>query len=380
VIYNEPSCSTAACHEHPAEQRVLGVVDVGVSLADADLRVTRNTRYAVGIGALSTVAICGLVALFIHRYVSRPVGRLLECTRKVAHGDLECSICPASNDEIGHLAESFRGMTEDLRVARKELGEFTQRLEEEVARKTDDLKVAQAQIVRSEKLSSLGLLAAGVAHELNSPLMGILTFAQLLMRKAPEQSAQYKDLEVIVRQTERCSKIIRQLLDFSRENPVEIKLLDIHAVLQQAIDLVEHQALFHNIEIRRAFQTDLPPLRIDANGMQQVFLNLLINAGEAMPSGGCVVLRTGAAGPGAIKIVFDDTGSGIPPENLSRIFDPFFTSKDVGHGTGLGLAVTYGIVERHGGTIEVESTVGVGTTFTITLPAESAASPVKEST
>ena len=375
VIYNEPSCWTAECHAHPKGQTLLGVIDIGVSLQEADKRVAQATREAIVFGVLSTIVICGLVGWFIHRFVSRPVKRLLECTQKVAQGDLNCQIEATGNDEIGQLARSFTKMTCDLRRARKELNDWGCTLEEEVENKTRDLKLAQAQILRSEKLSSVGLLAAGVAHELNSPLTGILTFSHLVSKKIPKGSQESEDLQVIITQTERCATIIRQLLDFSRETSPEKKNQDVHAVLDQAVALVEHQASYHNIEVRWDVANDLPPVLLDASQMQQVFLNLLVNAGEAMPSGGHLTIETRAMKQatngtvrGGIEIVIRDTGMGIPQTNIDKIFDPFFTSKDVGQGTGLGLAVSYGIINRHGGTISVESATGEGTAFTITLP------------
>jgi two-component system NtrC family sensor kinase len=219
---------------------------------------------------------------------------------------------------------------------------------------------------------NIGLLAAGVAHELNSPLTGILTFAHLVGKRLPDGSPEKDDLGVIISQTERCARIIRQLLDFSRESSPEKKPRDLHVILEQAIALVERQAQFLNIKIERDFAADLPQLLLDASQMQQVFLNLLVNAGEAMPDGGRLTIKTQlltADGPATeVRVVVSDTGMGIPTEDIDRIFDPFFTSKEVGQGTGLGLAVSYGIIDRHGGTISVESTLGEGTVFNITLP------------
>jgi len=388
VIRNEPSCWNASCHAHAETQDLLGVVDVGVSLERADQRVMHTTRNAIVFGVASTVVICGLVALFIQRFVSRPVQHLLECTQRVARGDLNCQIQVVGHDELGRLARSFTNMTEDLQRARAKISSWTRSLEEEVGSKSRDLKLAQAQVVRSEKLSSIGLLAAGVAHELNSPLTGILTFAHLLTKRVPDDSMEKQDLQVIITQTERCAKIIRQLLDFSRESSHERRLQDLHETIEQALALVVHQSLFHNIQIERDFDLDLPDVLMDANQIQQVFLNLLVNAGEAMPDGGRLMIKTQEATPvapselgadadaaGELEIVLHDTGTGIPPENLDKVFDPFFTSKDVGEGTGLGLAVSYGIIEQHGGTITVQSELGEGTTVTITLPSSR---PVEE--
>ncbi|HYW80084.1 MAG TPA: histidine kinase dimerization/phospho-acceptor domain-containing protein, partial [Thermoguttaceae bacterium] len=282
VIYNEPTCWNADCHAHSKSQSLLGVVDIGVSLEEADLRATQATHSAILFGLVSTVAICALVGLFIQRFVNSPVQLLLDGTREVSQGNLDCRIQASRDDEIGHLAHSFNRMTADLQTAHTELSSWTQKLEEEVQSKTHDLRLAQAQIIQSEKLSSIGLLAAGVAHELNSPLTGILTFAHLVGKRLPDDSPEKEDLGVIISQTERCAKIIRQLLDFSREGSPEKKSRDLHVILEQAIALVERQARFLNIKIERDFAASLPHLELDASQMQQVFLNLLVNAGEAM--------------------------------------------------------------------------------------------------
>ncbi|MHB8862218.1 MAG: sensor histidine kinase [Pirellulaceae bacterium] len=378
VIYNEPSCWNAACHAHQETQELLGVIDVGVSLQDADRRVVRTTRSTVIFGVIATIAVCLLGASLVHRLVNRPVQRLLESTQCVAEGDLDCAIPITSADEIGQLTRSFVQMTEKLKTAQGELRGWAQKLEEEVEIKTSDLKRAQAQIIRSEKLSSVGLLAAGVAHELNSPLTGILTFAHVLAKQMPAGSEEQQRLQMIAKQAERCATIIRQLLDLSRERRPEKELHDLSALLDQSIALCEHQPRFAAIRIERDDDPAIAQVLVDAGQMQQVFVNLLVNAAEAMPAGGQLMIRTRkltgntssatSVGGDAVQIVFSDSGVGIPPENLRRIFDPFFTSKDVGQGTGLGLAITHGIVEAHGGSIAVESTPGAGTTFTITIP------------
>ncbi len=378
VIYNEPSCWNAACHAHTAEQKLLGVIDIGVSLQDADRRVEQTTHHTIVIGMVSTLLVCLLGALLVHRLIHRPVERLLVSTQRVAQGDLDCKIPVTSDDEIGQLTRSFVKMTTELKTAHSELRGWAGKLEEEVASKTRDLNRAQAQLIRSEKLSSVGLLAAGVAHELNSPLTGILTFAYILAKRVPEGSEEQQRLLTIAKQAERCATIIRQLLDLSRERPPEKKMHELHAILEQAISLVEHQPRFQQVRIHRHLDGAIHQVLVDAGQMQQVFLNLLVNAGEAMPEGGTVVVRTRQVAAGQcpqvscdgelVQIVFADTGVGIPPENMGKIFDPFFTSKDVGQGTGLGLSVSYGIIEGHGGHITVESTPGHGTTFMVTLP------------
>ena len=385
AIYNEPSCWNAACHAHQQQQKLLGVIDVGVSLADADQRVSQTTRNTIICGFVSTCIVCGLGTLLVHRLVNRPVQRLLESTQRVAGGDLDVTIPVTSDDEIGQLTGSFVEMTEKLKIAHRELQGWALKLEQEVENKTRELQDAQAQVVRSEKLSSVGLLAAGVAHELNSPLTGILTFAHILAKRVPDGSDEQHHLQIIAQQAERCAAIIRQLLNLSRERRPEKSRHDLHGVLEQSVALVEQQPPFQTIEIHRDYDRSGMTILADAGQLQQVFVNLLVNASEAMPDGGRLTVgtrRTTAECPGGppapgdlVHIVFRDSGCGIPPEHIGKIFDPFFTSKDVGQGTGLGLAISHGIIEGHGGKITVQSVLGEGATFTITLPLDDTGNP-----
>jgi two-component system NtrC family sensor kinase len=189
------------------------------------------------------------------------------------------------------------------------------------------------------------------------------------LRKTPPDTPDYEDLEVIVRETTRCRKIVKELLDFARETKSERKPSDLNKVIRDTISLIQNQVSFQNVQIRTELDGNLPAVPMDANEMQQVFTNLALNAAEAMPDGGAITIRTGPdSDRNYVKAEVTDTGTGIPEENLSKIFDPFFTTKEAGVGTGLGLAVTYGIIQRHEGTIDVESEVGKGTTFTIRLP------------
>lgn len=368
VVYNEPGCSTSGCHKPPEEQQVLGVVDIGVSLRDIDQRIeeagTGTLVFALGATALA----CALLGLMVFSFVTRPLRSLLAGMRRVSAGELDQELPVRSGDEIGKLAMGFNQMTVDLHNARTQLSDWAKTLEQQVEEKTRDLRVAQDQVVRAEKLSSLGILAAGVAHELNSPLTGILTFSTLLLQDSPKGTRQHDDLQLIVNETNRCATIIRQLLEFSRESSPQKKPHEIAQVIQRTLALVKHQARFQNVKLTVDVAPGLPPVLCDPNQLEQVFLNMLINAADAMPNGGEVALRAAPGAPGRVVVSFTDTGVGIPPENLTKIFDPFFTSKPVGKGTGLGLSVSYGIVRRHGGKIEVKSEVGKGTTFSIDLP------------
>ncbi|MBK8975342.1 MAG: HAMP domain-containing protein [Planctomycetes bacterium] len=377
-IRNEPSCWTADCHAHEQSQSLLGVVDVGVSLRDVDARVAQSATSAFVFGLLATLVVCTLVGVGVFRFVTRPLRRLVGGMHRVSRGDLDSHLPADRRDELGDAARSFNAMTAELRVARTELELWTQTLEQQVEQRTKQLQAAQAQVVRAEKLSSLGVLAAGVAHELNSPLTGILTFAHLLLQRNAKGSQEYEDLEVIISETNRCAAIIRQLLDMARDRAPQRKTQDIVSVLRRAVALVENQSIFHDVNIRTEFEPDLPLVSCDDSQMEQVFLNLLINAAEAMPGGGRLTIRArrlpaadteADAAPERVELSFQDTGIGIPEEAIGRVFDPFFTLKEVGKGTGLGLSVSYGIIENHGGSFGVDSKLGQGATFTIVLPA-----------
>jgi two-component system NtrC family sensor kinase len=228
-------------------------------------------------------------------------------------------------------------------------------------------QVTRQQIGRSEQLASVGRLAAGVAHEINNPLTGVLAFADLLREKENMDAQDREDLDLIVRETKRAREIVRGLLDFARETPTRVAPLDVNDLVRQTLQLLGKREAFQDINLVDDLADHLPSIRGDRNQLQQVFVNLSLNACEAMPGGGTLLISTSAA-DGQVAIEVTDTGSGIQREHVDKIFEPFFTTKPVGKGTGLGLSVSYGIVQQHGGTLEVKSQVGMGTTFTITLP------------
>ena len=244
---------------------------------------------------------------------------------------------------------------------------LNEELEQKVRERTRELEEAQAKLIQSEKLASIGQLAAGVAHEINNPLGVILGFSQVIMKKLPEDDALRTPLLSIEREGLRCKKIIQGLLDFSRSTTPTLQPVNLNDVVESACELFEYQITVNNVKLTKGFAPDLPEIQADLNQLQQVFSNLIINAYHAMPKGGELRITTRAVG-GRVQAIFADTGVGISPDNLKRIFDPFFTTKEVGKGTGLGLSVSHGIVESHGGTIEVESQVDRGTTFVVSLP------------
>ncbi|MBX3702505.1 MAG: HAMP domain-containing protein [Steroidobacteraceae bacterium] len=381
VIRNEPSCSNASCHWHSSEQSVLGVLDIVYSLDEIDRGMRRNAAVigvlALGLGVVALLAI----QVLVRRLVYLPLRDLETGARRLSAGDLDQPIPVRSADEFGELAASFNAMTAALRNSREELREWGRTLEEKVEKRTRELKMAEAEAARGEKLASVGLLAAGIAHELNNPLTGILTFSTLIRKKTPDGSPEAEDLDLVIRETRRCATIIRRLLDFAREKTPEKKYCDLNQLVEETARIVERPARVRDIGIALDLGRDLPPAWVDADLVRQVVMNMLVNAQHAIEDKGSITIRTrlasGVAGPvpGAppvpmIELSIIDTGCGIPEQNLKRIFDPFFTSKEVGKGTGLGLSVSHGIVSAHGGFIQVESRVGEGSTFRVCLPVD----------
>jgi two-component system NtrC family sensor kinase len=225
----------------------------------------------------------------------------------------------------------------------------------------------EEQLVQNEKLTSLGLLAAGVAHEVNTPLAVISNYIQMLAKQIPSDDPRQKTIERIVKQTFRASEIVNNLLNFSRMGAAELSELDLNSVLEETLALIQHPLTASHVTVVKAYQEQLPRVLGSTNRLQQVFLNLLINARDAMPAGGMLEVRTSAHN-GSVEVEVTDNGAGIPPEHLHKIFDPFFTTKGSGHGTGLGLSVSYGIIKEHAGKVDVRSAPGKGTSFRLEFP------------
>lgn len=292
----------------------------------------------------------------------RPILELAALSSRVSQGDLSPRVSRFASAEVGQLQRTFNQMVSSL-----------------AERETRQREESDAKLLHSEQQASVGRLAAGVAHEINNPLTGTLTFTHLLLRRTDLPEDVHKDLEVIARSTERVREIVRGLLDFSRQTQLHPEPIDLNELTRNAVALIENQALLKGVRIRFEAAEGLPKLTVDRSQMQSVVLNLVLNAIDATDSGGLITVSVSAAvvadarqGDGSalvgVQIVVADTGCGVPPEHLPKLFEPFFTTKDVGKGTGMGLSVSLGIVEKHGGTIRVTSTVGKGSTFVIWLP------------
>jgi len=468
-IYNEKSCWQADCHAHPKDQKVLGVLDVTISLADVDKTINKSEVEIVIFAIVAILCVGVLIGLFVRRWVSLPVNNLLSATKQVSMGNLNYSIKDMGDDEIGMLAHSFNNMTKKLSEARM-------------------------QLFQSDKMASLGRLAAGVAHEINNPLTGVLTYSSFLMKRTQENPEFQDDLKVIVRETLRCREIVKSLLDFARQTVPKKNNADINDIINRAVVVIENQLTLNKVKLIKELDNFLPKITVDANQIQQVFINLFVNASDAIgenggtltvtthqislspygvaqikkalcpkrhnlidtefkigglpslkikvisenkegvihldpvygkhrnhfdldfpitketkfvcpdcsnslivndktcPDCGSPVLAFDTNGQGFyevcsseknnwekwefvdsaglsefIEIKIKDTGSGINQDDLPKIFEPFFSTKGQ-KGTGLGLAVIWGIIDNHNGTINVESEIAKGTTFIIRLP------------
>ncbi len=377
-IENSPECSNASCHVHPASMKVLGVLDTDLSLADADASIAAGTRRMLFYTLLAIAIISLLSAAFVWRVVNRPLKTLTDGTERLAAGRLGYQLDVRSQDEIADLARSFNTMSSQLKDAREEITEWGRTLEQRVDEKTNQLNRAHEQMLRVVKMASIGKLAAIVAHEINNPLAGILTYAKLLKKQfARENDKKYDEaiasLDLIESESRRCGEITKNLLTFSRAASMNHEPADLNGVVDRCSRLVRHQLDLQNIRLQLDLVRDLPPVWCDPAQIEQVILALVVNAVAAMPKGGTLSLHSRQCDTKPqVEIVVQDNGTGIPPEMLSQMFEPFFTTKERGHGLGLGLAISRMIVERHQGRIDVKSEPGRGTVFTVTLPIEGA--------
>lgn len=324
--------------------QVVGSLYVG-ALESAFQALIHTFNNRVTLIALVCIVLAGVIAVPIAQLITRPIAELVEANRRLAQGDMTTRVQPYGSGELAVLGRSFNNMVETLHQTQQEL-------------------------LHKEKLASMGQLAAGVAHEINNPLGAILLFSDVMYKEAREDDPRRKDLEMIINETTRCKKIVADLLNFARQQEVLAQDTDVHALLEQVTEEVSLQPAFQKVEIVHQFSPDMPAIQADPAQLQQVFVNLLNNAAEAMGDGGTITLATRPVNRQWVEIKVSDTGCGIPAENLGKLFTPFFTTKALGKGTGLGLSIVYGIIKMHRGQITVQSQIGQGTTFTVTLPVQ----------
>jgi C4-dicarboxylate-specific signal transduction histidine kinase/CheY-like chemotaxis protein len=352
----------------PNRLEAIGQVRVRLSLA-AMHRDLAKLRWTLGLLTSLVISVAILLTVLLVKRMVAPLQALAAATRDIAEGHLTEVKVEASEDEIGQLAESFSRMISELSRSRRELENYSASLEEQVRLRSEELEAAQSQLVQGEKMTAVGLLVSGVAHELNNPLTGVIGFSQLLLMSNTDEKIRRR-LQTINREAERCKKIVHNLQTFARKHKPEKDYIGVNGILEQTLELRSYQLNVDNIKVVTDLEPQLPKTMADYYQLQRVFLNIIINAHQAMASAGDegeLILRTRSRGD-TIVVQIEDDGPGIAPENLGKLFDPFFTTKEVGQGTGLGLSICYGIVEEHRGRLSVDNSATGGAIFTVELP------------
>jgi signal transduction histidine kinase len=354
VSISHPIPNRSACHRcHSPDSTTLGIIDVWLAFPSVESQIARRWTVLVLPAILALLAAGGLIAV-LTLVLDRRIAALSRGMGRVEGGDLTTRVPDVDRDELGRLGRSFNVMVSRLADAQRQL---------------EDRHAWE--IRRAEHLAALGKMAAGVAHEINNPLAGMQNCVRTLMKGARDERQRVQYLELLQGGLERIGRTVGELLNFARESPPRSVWTELRSVIERSLSLVEHELAARNITCVRSLEPGLPALLADPRQLEQVFLNLFMNALEAMPTGGTLTIETGRRRRGTelcVEARVGDTGCGIPPESLPRIFDPFYTTKEVGQGTGLGLSVSYGIVRAHGGSIDVESKVGQGSTFSVILP------------
>ena len=379
-IPNEESCYKSDCHAHKQEDTYLGLLRISLSLERMDTIVEQNRSRMISTNIAITLALALTVGILIWFFVHVPVKELILGTKEVSSGNLNYQIKSSAGDEMGSLARSFNQMTRDLHDAKHEITSWSNQLEQRVHEKTLELERTQKRNLQIEKMASVGQLSATVAHELNNPIAGILTYSKLIQKKLNkedlppgEKESILKYLKMIEHESERSGTIVKNMLLFSRQEAIEIKVHDLNQVVDSSIELIAHHLELHNIKLVREYQPNLPVVEFDDSQVKQALLALFVNAVEAIEEDGILTVKTEVKpAEHAVCIHVRDTGKGIPDDLKAQIFEPFFTTKNAVKGVGLGLSAVYAIVQRHRGEIWVESEMNKGSTFIIKIPIKQA--------
>ena len=372
-IQNEPDCSNADCHAHSPKVKVLGVLDVVVSLEQLDKIIDNSTREVILASIFIVVVISFFSGLFITVLVNKPIKKIRQGIEELGNGNLDYKIKIDSKNELGQMARRFNEMSTKLNDAYKEIKDWSETLNEKVNEKTNELKNIYNQVNQIEKLASLGKLSATVAHELNNPLTGILTLSKLIIKKlhAVQKDSEYSGiithLELISKESARCGEIVKDLLIFSHSEPDEFAKENLIKIIDNSVMVINHHLEINNITLVKEYLDEPVEIFCNANKIQQALMSLMINSIEAMSNKGKITIGVMHEKKDVV-IKITDEGTGIAEKDLPHIFEPFYSTKETSLGTGLGLAVVYGIIINHKGKIEVENTSNLGTTFKVVLP------------
>ncbi|HAN78827.1 MAG TPA: hypothetical protein DCQ31_14225 [Bacteroidales bacterium] len=376
-IVNQPSCYTSSCHAHSETDRILGSLIIKLPLTKLDAAVEKFTAEFFLIGTLTTVLLVFLLILFTGRKIRNPLKDIIRVSQAVANGDTSkrLEIKPKQLDDIKMVSVAINNMLDKLNNATIELQNWSQQLEYKVQIKSEELMEAQNELIHVERIASLGKLSSSVAHELNNPLSGVLTYTKLVHKQLSKQTfeseakeSMLKNLKIIETETKRCGDIVKGLLDFSRKDRQDFESQHLNQVLKETYDLMLHQMKISNISFLNDFNAQFDVIYCSPNQIKQACVAMLVNSLEAIGENGEIIIRTTNPTADTVKILISDNGTGIAPDDISHIFEPFFSAKNKASGIGLGLAIVFGIIQNHKGEIEVKSELGKGTAISITLP------------
>ncbi|MBW2467513.1 MAG: HAMP domain-containing protein, partial [Deltaproteobacteria bacterium] len=366
-IYNEPDCHTAECHAHNSEDKVLGILLTDFSLQTIDSRINKQIAQISIFIIFVVLVIAAILSIILWKIVISPLNSLAGGMEKVSNGDISQKVDITSDDEIGGLASTFNTMTDELLVARARIEEWTETLEEEVDKKTQEIKNTQDKLIEAEKMAALGRLTADIAHEIRNPLTALGGFGRRLLKSITEKN-QKKYAEIIVSEADRLEQVLKDVLIYSRNVRKEFEKDSVNGIIADSINLYKDICNEQSITINTYLNTDLPVL-LQKDQVKQATNNLITNAIDAMSEGGTLTISTELERANHIDYVtvnIQDTGDGIPSDKLPLIFEPFFTTKKIGQGTGLGLSICKKIIEEHGGFIKAKN--GTGLTISMFFP------------
>jgi len=376
-IPNQPSCYTAACHAHSASDPVLGSFVIRIPMDTLDTAIASSSRDFFILAAFSTLILITFLIFFTRRTINRPLNEIISASRAVSGGDrsTRMNVDPKLPQDVQLVSKTFNRMLDSLQIATDELEEWSQHLEDKVQKKSEELTEIQKEMIHVERMASLGKLSSSVAHEINNPLSGVLTYTKLVQKQLQnldfdglEKGPMLKYLKVIEDETKRCGDIVKGLLDFSRKDQLEFTTSHLHKLLNESYQLMEHQMKISNIAFRENYAAEKDLIKCSENQIKQAVIAILLNANEAIVENGETLMQTSNPDPGHIKVEIIDNGSGIAERDLPHVFEPFFSAKEKVSGIGMGLAIVHGIVQSHNGKVEVQSQPGVGTTISIVLP------------
>jgi len=376
-IINQPSCYTAACHAHSAADPVLGSFVIRIPLDALDNASSQSSRDFFILAAISTLLLIAFLIFFTRRTINRPLNEIIKASDAVSRGDrsTRMNLNPKLPDDVLLVSKTFNRMLDNLQTATDELEEWSQQLEDKVQKKSEELTEIQKEMIHVERMASLGKLSSSVAHEINNPLSGVLTYTKLVHKQlenlefdAKDKEPMLKYLKVIEDETKRCGGIVKGLLDFSRKDQLEFTSTHLHKLLNESYLLMEHQMKISNITFREDYAAGKDLIKCSENQIKQAVIAMLLNANEAVVENGEILIRTSNPDQEHIRVEIIDNGTGIAPRDIPHVFEPFFSAKEKVSGIGMGLAIVHGIIQSHHGKVDVKSEPGVGTTLSILLP------------